>query len=183
MALMLSLFSPIAELFPNLYMSWWAPSNGNLKAYLKASPRRVAVVLTVWLPIIYTLGFITSTLIQLFIGGLVFAAFGLRLYFFDNALKQSERPDEMPTDISSLPEFIYFIAFSSIGWVLYHAVSDQHWLVPVGILSIFLGAGTMSRFRQGANKNLTIDIIGRIVFTFGFLMNLYNIAKAADLLG
>ena len=33
MILLLALFSPFTELFPNLYMSWWAPSNDNLVEY------------------------------------------------------------------------------------------------------------------------------------------------------
>ena len=37
----------------------------------------------------------------------------------------------------------------------------------------------MAAFRRGLKKNLIADVIGRIVFTFGFLLNLYNLARAA----
>ena len=182
MWLLLSLFSPVAELFPNMYMSWWTPDNEKMEAYLKAWPRRVLVVLTVWLPILFTLGMITSTPIQLFITFLVFAAFGLRLYFFDNAMHQSIVDKTEFVEPSKIPEICYFIAFSTIGWVLYHAVPNYQWLVPMGILIIYFGAGMMATFRWGDKKNFTLDIIGRVVFTFGFLLNLYNLARAASIL-
>lgn len=180
--LILSLFSPLVEIFPNLYMSWWTPSNGKLQAYLKAWPRRVLVVLTVWVPILFTLGSITSTPIQLFIAFLVFAAFGLRLYFFDRSLHGLKGDDLDFKEPTKIPEVFYFIAFSSIGWVLYHAVQNNAWLVPVGILTIFFGAGMMATFRKGPRKNFTVDVVGRVVFTGGFLLNLYNLARAAGII-
>lgn len=182
MWLLLSLFSPIAELFPNMYMSWWTPDNEKMDAYLKAWKRRVLVVLTVWGPILFTLGMVTSTSIQLFISLLVFGAFGLRLYYFDNAMEQSLTNKTEFVEPSKIPEILYFIAFTSIGWVLYHAVSDRQFLVPLGILVIYSGAFMMSTFRWGAKKNFTLDVIGRIVFVSGFLLNLYNLARAASII-
>jgi hypothetical protein len=169
--LLLALFSPLVELFPNLYMSWWAPTNGKLKNYIHAWPRRVAVVLTVWIPILLTLAKVIEPqgliwVIEL----LVFSAFGLRLYFFDRAPNKNT---------SKIPEILYFIAFTSIGAVLYGAVPDKSWLVSVGILSIFFGASMMSTFRRGKHKNLNLDVLGRLIFTTGFLINLYNLARAA----
>jgi len=182
MLLLLSLFSPIAELFPNLYMSWWIPDNGNLQAYLKAWKRRVVVVLVVWSPILLTLGLVTSTFLQLFVTMLVFSAFGLRLYSFDKALEQTEGKKKDFTEPSKIPEIIYFIAFSTIGWIIYQSTSDNHWLVPLAIIMIYFGAFIMSSFRNGTNKNFKIDVIGRLIFTAGFLLNLYNLAKAASLI-
>ena len=182
MILLLSLFSPLVELLPNLYMSWWLPDNGNIKAYLNAWWRRILVVLVVWLPILFTLGAITSLAIQLSIAALVFAAFGLRLYFFDRSLHQSKAAETDFVEPTKLPEILYFIAFSSIAWVLYNSVIDKHWLVPIAILAIFLGAFMMATFRQGAKKNFTLDILGRVVFTGGFLLNLYNLARAASII-
>ena len=48
MILLLALFSPFTELFPNLYMSWWAPSNDNLAEYERKWYRRIVVVCVVW---------------------------------------------------------------------------------------------------------------------------------------
>ena len=39
---------------------------------------------------------------------------------------------------TKIPEILYFIAFSSIGWVLYYTVPNSSWLVPLAILSTFL---------------------------------------------
>ena len=178
--LILSLFSPIVELFPNLYMSWWTPSNNKLQVYLKAWPLRVLVVLVVWIPILFTLGSITSTSIQLFIAALVFGAFGLRLYFFDRSLHQLKGDNIDFVEPTKIPEILYFFAFSSIGWVIYHAVPNNSYLVPLAILLIYFGAFLMATFRQGVKKNLTVDVVGRIIFTVGFLLNLYNLARAVQ---
>ena len=172
MILLLSLFSPLVELFPNLYMSWWVPSNGKLKKYIKTWPRRIIVVLVVWLPILIILAKVINppSLIWV-IGALVFSAFGLRLYFFNNG---------SPTKPSKIPELLYFAAFSSIGAILYTVVPDTLWLVPVAILTIFLGAFIIGTFREGKNANLALDILGRLIFTTGFLLNLYNLIRAAE---
>ena len=182
MILLLSLCSPIVELFPNLYMSWWLPSNGKIQAYLKAWPRRILVVLTVWLPILFTLGKITILPIQLSISAMVFAAFGLRLYLFDRHLHQLKGDETDFIEPSTIPEIIYFIAFTSIGFVLYFAVPNMQWLVLVGILLIFTGANMMGTFRRGVQKNLNLDVLGRIIFTIGFLINLYNLARGASVI-
>ena len=47
------------------------------------------------------------------------------------------------------------------------------------IISIYLGTFIMSSFRNGDNINFKIDVIRRIIFTLGFLLNLYNLAKVA----
>ena len=182
MILLASLFSPLVELFPNLYMSWWLPSNGKIQAYLKAWWRRIAVVLTVWVPILYTLGKFTSLSIQIAISVLVFSAFGLRLLLFDRALHDLSDDETEFTPPSTIPEVFYFIAFTSIGVILFNAVPSMPWLVPVGILLIFLGANMMGTFRRGAKKNLNLDVLGRVVFTIGFLTNLYNVARAAAII-
>ncbi len=76
-----------------------------------------------------------------------------------------------------LPEWLYVVAFVSIGLVLYAAVSDFEWLVPVAIGSIFLGAHMVGRFREGRNRDLRWDVVGRVVFSVGFVLNLYNIVR------
>jgi hypothetical protein len=171
--LLLALFSPFVELFPNLYMSWWAPSNGKLKRYTETWPRRIAIVFTVWIPILFTLEkiIVEPPPLILIIATLIFSAFFLRLYTFDKSIRQKTTP-------SKIPEALYFIAFSSIGAILYTAIPDKLWLVPTGILTIFLGASMMSTFRR---KNLTLDIIGRLIFSTGFLINLYNLARATTM--
>ena len=186
--LLLSLLSPLVEAFPNLYMSWWAPSNGNLRRYLDTWPRRVAVVLTVWLPILITLAKITrpvaiAPVITLVIAAFVFSAFGLRLYVFDRYLSQelaAATGGPAPGKLSKIPELLYVVAFSSIGFVVYGAVPDMRWLVPVAIGIIWLGAAMLATFRRGPRANLPLDVLGRTVFVIGFLLNLYNLDRAAS---
>ena len=182
--LLLSLFSPLVEAFPNLYMSWWAPSNGNLQRYLDTWPRRVAVVLTVWLPILITLAKITGPVaIAFVIAAFVFSAFGRRLYVFDRYLSQeleAATGGPAPGKLSKIPELLYVVAFASIGFILYGAVPDMSWLVPMAIGIIWLGASMIATFRQGPQANLQLDVFGRGVFVFGFLLNLYNLDRAAS---
>jgi hypothetical protein len=182
--LLLSLCSPLAEAFPNHYMSWWVPSNGNLRRYLETWPRRVVVVLVVWLPILITLATISEpAAITLVIAAFVFSAFGLRLYVFDRYLSQQLKAatdGRAPGKVSKMPELLYLVAFLSIGFVLYAAVSNMNWLVPVAISIIWLGASLMAMYRCGPQANLPLDILGRCVFIIGFLLNLYNLERAAS---
>ena len=181
--LLLSLLSPLVEAFPNLYMSWWAPSNGNLRRYLDAWPRRVAVVLVVWLPILITLAKITEPVAALVIAALVFFAFGLRLYVFDRYLGlelAAATGGPAPGKLSKVPEILYAVAFSSLGFVLYTGTPDRSWMVPVAIGILWLGASMMATFRRGPRVNLQLDVLGRGVFAIGFVLNLYNLDRAAS---
>jgi hypothetical protein len=178
--LLLSLFSPLAELFPNHYMSWWRPSNDKLKKYLDAGKLRLILVTLVWFPILITLAKIVDHQITIgLIGALVFSAFGLRLYFFNKSLRQELRENSSAIEISRIPEFLYIVTFLIIGFVIYTNVLVNQWLVPLAILLIFLGATMISTFRK--RKNLTLDVVGRIIFTLGFLLNLYNLIQAVSL--
>lgn len=181
--LLLSLLSPVAEAFPNLYMSWWTPSNGRIRQYLDHWPRRVVIVCVVWLPILITLaGVPGSRAAVVVIAVLVFSAFGLRLHLFDRHLGHELDPtrrNDAAANLSRIPEVIYVIAFASIGVVLYSAVPDDAWLVPVAIGTIFLGAFMMAAFRRGERANLRLDVVGRFVFIIGFLINLYNVHRAS----
>ena len=177
--LLLSLFSPLVELFPNLYMSWWAPSNGKLKRYIDTGWRRVIVVFTVWIPLLIVLGKVINPPEMIWaLAALVFSAFLLRLYVFDKGLKQELKKGSSAAEVSKIPELVYFVAFTSIGAVLYGAVVDYRWLVPLGILMIFFGASMVSAFRRGKKANLTLDVVGRLIFSTGFLINLYNLVRA-----
>ena len=183
--LLLSLLSPIVEAFPNLYMSWWAPSNGNIRRYLDTRPRRVAVVLTVWAPILWILSRIVepaATVVPIAVA--VVCAFGLRIRVFDRSLSlelETGTDGELPQRVSSVPELLYLFAFTAIGFVLFATVPDRSWLVFAAIGTIWFGAGMMARFRRGPDANLTLDRLGRSVFVIGFLLNLYNLNRAAIL--
>lgn len=177
--LLLSLCSPLVEAFPNLYMSWWAPSNGNIRRYLDTWPRRVGVVLVVWVPILITVGRISDAVVAPLIGVFVFAAFGLRLRVFDRYLTDELEGRANPVPLSVLPEVFYVVAFAAIGVVLFGAVPDRPWLVPAAIATIWTGAWGMSTFRRGERENLIADVASRGVFVLGFLANLFNLIRAA----
>ena len=184
--LLLSLMSPIAELFPNLYMSWWEPSNAKLMAYVQASRRRYVVVLVVWVPILVMIDQLVSTVATLALVVLVFGAFGLRTVLFDRAIQEltgSEGPLSERPRASTLPEALYFIALTAIGVVIYVSVPDSQWLVAVGILGIFGGASGMARFRLGPADTYASDIAARVVFALAFVLNLYNLARAVTATG
>ncbi len=176
MILLLSLFSPLVEIFPNLYMSWWIPTNGEIEKYLQLKYRRILVVSVVWLPILYSLNLITEAKLIILLGGLIFSAFGLRLYLFDKLVqKRLKVGDNNIDETTKLPEFLYLIAFSIIGYILYDHNQNYPWLVIIAIILLLFGAFLMSHFRSGNNKNLIIDILGRLIFTTGFIINLLNV--------
>jgi hypothetical protein len=163
-------------------MSWWLPSNGKKEEYLKNSFSRVIIVFVVWSPILFTLGNITSTKIQVLISTLVFVAFGLRLYLFDKALHQSIQGHTKLIEPNKIPEILYFTALLIIGWVIFYSVPNSQWLVPLAILAIYIGAFIMASYRCGIHKNFIKDVIGRIIFTLGFILNTFNLARATEII-
>ena len=181
MILLLALFSPITELFPNLYMSWWAPSNGDLETYLKRWYLRVGVVLVVWLPILFTLSKIASPLLVIVMAVLILGAFVWRMFVFTRVL-QAEINDEEVAGNADQPERVYFVALVVILTTIYFAVPDDAWRVPVSAVGIFGGANLIGRFRRGPSKSHAGDVAARILFSAGFILNLHNLARAADLL-
>ena len=181
MILLLALFSPITELFPNLYMSWWAPSNGDLKTYLKRWYLRVGVVLVVWLPILFTLSKIASPLLVIVMAALILGAFVWRMIVFTRVL-QAEIDDEEVAGRADQPERVYFVALVVILTTIYFAVPDDAWRVPVSAVGIFGGANLIGRFRRGASRSQVGDVAARILFSAGFILNLHNLARAAELL-
>ena len=177
----LCLLSPIVELFPNLFMSWWAPANGDVRGYVDSWPRRVAVVALVWGPMIAALYAVAEpSAVALVVGAFVFSAFGIRLWVFDRGLRAELEVGgaKATKGVSSVPELLYFIAFLGIGWILWGAVDGSQWLVPLGIVGIWIGAAGMARFRRGEHENLRMDRLGRTVFVVGFLTNLYHLHRA-----
>ena len=181
--LVLSIMSPVAELFPNLYMSWWEPSNGRFDAYLQARARRFVVVALVWSPILFTVSRFAGIALTIVLTVMVVGAFGLRLVLFERALDHaiSQRRSSPPRPhVANVPEAIYFIALAILGITIFSNVDDQQWLVVVGVLGIFAGAGGMSRFRLGPGNAQVADVVSRIVFAAAFLLNLYNLARAVE---
>ena len=55
LAQILTIVSPISEAFPNLYISWWHPPNGNITRYNKLLWLRALCVFVVWSSIIWIL--------------------------------------------------------------------------------------------------------------------------------
>mmetsp|Transcript_28475 Transcript_28475/g.47827 ORF Transcript_28475/g.47827 Transcript_28475/m.47827 type:complete len:286 (-) Transcript_28475:237-1094(-) len=77
-------------------------------------------------------------------------------------------------------EMLYFIVFSSLSVIVYLALDDSEdedaaWLGFAAVGAIFVGANFMAKFRH---RSQPLDILGRVVFTIGFLTNLYNLNRA-----
>lgn len=179
--LLLSLFSPLTELFPNLYMSWWAPSNENLTRYLERWYLRIGVVLVVWLPILCAFSKIAHPVLLVVMASLIFGAFAWRLVVFSRYLKAEIHGEDVKIRTEQ-PERLYFVALVVLIVTIYVSVPNNAWLVPVGALGIFGGANLIGRFRRGATKSPMGDVVGRVIFSAGFIVNLYNLARASDLL-
>ena len=180
MILLLSLFSPITETFPNLYMSWWRPSNGNIEKYQRTWYRRVVVVLVVWLPILYAMSRIVRWPWLVFMTVLIFGAFIWRLIAFTREL-QAELDGTTSTVHADLPEVPYVVALITLMVTIYLNLDANAWLVPVGGVGIFAGAVMIGRFRSVPAKSQRADIAGRLIFSAGFILNLFNLATASGL--
>lgn len=181
MILLLSLFSPLTELLPNLYMSWWMPSNRNLADYHRFWYRRIAVVLVVWVPILVVLSSLTSVPVLIVIASVIFGAFGWRMVRLRRFLEAKLSGADIDLG-SEVAERLYFLALVAIMGIIYANLPSHRWVVFVGAAGIFGGALTIGRFRDGAHRSMPLDVAGRIIFSGGFLVNLHNLARAAEVI-
>ena len=144
--LFFSVISPLDELFPNYYLSWWYPPNKNIKEYNKYYYLRFLSVLLVWIPILYTLN--KKFDIKL-LTVLVFSAFITR---------------ETLNKDSFLPILLYIISLFFISFKL-NSVLPMFFLL--------FGATLISNYRFIDDE---LDRYGRIIFSFGFLLFIYNLS-------
>mmetsp|Transcript_37709 Transcript_37709/g.82030 ORF Transcript_37709/g.82030 Transcript_37709/m.82030 type:complete len:243 (+) Transcript_37709:240-968(+) len=78
-------------------------------------------------------------------------------------------------DFLEVAEMLYFVVFSSISVIIYTALDDVKWLAFFAVGLILFGAFFMAQFRH---RHQLLDVFGRVVFTAGFLTNLYNLNRA-----
>ena len=181
MILLLALFSPLTELFPNLYMSWWMPSNQNLENYRRFWYRQVGVVFVVWVPILIVLARIVSPLTIGLIAAAVFGGFGWRMVSTRKFLNAKLSGAEAELGGEG-PEVLYFVALTAILAILYRNLPSYQWLVFVAAAGIFGGALMIGRFRDGTHRSPPLDVLARGVFSIGFVVNLHNLARAAQVI-
>ena len=65
---------------------------------------------------------------------------------------------------------------------VYRNLPTYQWLVFVAAAGIFGGAFMIGRFREGKHRSPRLDVFARIVFSAGFLVNLHNLARAAEVI-
>lgn len=141
--LYLSIISPLVELFPNYYLSWWYPPNKNIKEYNRYYYLRFLSVLLVWIPILYTLN--KKFDIKL-LTVLIFSAFITR---------------ETLNKESFIPTLLYIISLFLIS-------SKLNSYLPT--FFILLGASLISNYRFIDDE---LDRYGRFIFSFGFLLFIF----------
>ena len=181
MILLLALFSPLTELFPNLYMSWWLPSNRNLENYRRFWYRQIGVVFVVWVPILIVLARIVSPLWIGLIAAAIFGGFGWRMVTTRRFLDAKLGGADVKLGGEG-PERLYFVALTAILVIIYRNLATYQWLVLVAAVGIFGGALMIGRFRDGKHRSLPLDVFARVVFSAGFLVNLHNLARAAQVI-
>ena len=183
--LFFSLLCPLAELYPNLYLSWFAPPNKNFKKYDNLSHIRLLAVILVWVPIIYTLSFLTSNNNISIITILIISAFGTKLIEKDiHKEKEMQLVAGMQKSMvtktpcftlkkqiscpKGIPEILYVIALCAIGIsLLPHSI----YINIISISLIFWGTSNISKRFINPND----DIMGRKIFSIGFVAFLYNL--------
>ena len=80
-------------------------------------------------------------------------------------------------DFLDVAELMYFTVFSSIAVILFTALDDVRGLAFVAVGTILTGAFFMAQFRH---RHMLLDVFGRVIFTAGFLLNLYNLNRAEN---
>jgi hypothetical protein len=152
--LLLSVLSPITELFPNLYGSWWYPTNNNIDLYHELTLVRSSLVIVVWIPILLRL-YILNKEYTILIGTTISVAFLTKLVDYNNTISEK----------------LYILTFLIISKLLYKYVGS---IILVYVSFIFVGAKLISDNR---NVNLKNDVKGRYIFSLGFLGFLYSLSK------
>lgn len=188
LAQILTIVSPISEAFPNLYISWWHPPNGNITRYNKLLWLRALCVFVVWSSIIWILynnknnkfGLIQSVSLYF----IIMTTFFLRGYIDYN---------------NPIPGYIYTIILLLLSIHLYR--TKKKWRIWLGYILIILGAYMISINRPKVingnnisnmhleedwvgtnfwinlgrvfNNPETKDIMGRIKFVIGFINFIY----------
>lgn len=156
---LLLLISPITELFPSLGGSYFLPRSLDKQFFNNTFFIKLISVILVWTPILYKLYQKNHTW-TIIAGIFVITGFILR--------SRVEWHDYLPSTL-----------FYTIGLLLIHfmllskCTTNSCKLSNVLAVSMILGGGyLMGKYRSG---NITIDIIGRVVFSIGFIMFIKNI--------
>jgi|UniRef100_A0A6C0ISA9 hypothetical protein len=148
-----TILSILTEIFPNLGLSYFYPPNRSVSFYDKQEPLRWVVVFIVWVPIILTL-FKISQLYTLF------ASFFIILSFYIN--KNSKYKKKFNES-----GILHLLGFLIIYCIIVQKENEnpKKIIYLIYILALLFGGFLMGK---GRRKNLFIDIMGRLLFSFGF---------------
>lgn len=154
MSLYLSIFLSITtELFPNLGLSYFYPSDKSINFYDDMEIFRWIVAFVVWIPI-------SMALYKLSPLNALIASFLILCSFFIN--KNSSYKNKLgDTGI------LHVLGFAIIYYILIKKETDNNNKIKymIYIILLLFGGYLMGK---GRNKNLIIDILGRIIFSIGF---------------
>jgi hypothetical protein len=143
----------ITELFPDLGLSYWYPSDKSIYFYDNMEFFRWMAVIFTWVPIIITLYKISS------IEACIAAVF-IMISFYIN------RNSTWKTKLANTSAF-HFIGFVIIYHILIQKEKDEtkRIILLVYIALLLLGGAIISNNRR---RNRIKDYIGRIIFSIGF---------------
>ncbi len=157
-----AIISTFAELFPSFGLSYFLPRSGDTEFYDSKIVSRIVEVVLVWFPIAYIL--YNSAPIRAII-----AISSIMLGFY---LKRFAAYHVVENRLSGL---LYFI-----GLVIIVTILNEKGNMINNVLSgslILLGGYLISIGRQG---ELTVDIMGRILFTIGYFYFISNLVKFSN---
>jgi hypothetical protein len=146
------ILSIITELFPDIGLSYYYPPTKSIQFYDKQEPLRWLIVAIVWIPIILAL-FKISKLYTL-----IATSFILFSFYINRNSTYKEKFGNIG--------YLHLIGFVIIYNIIQNGENNtKKFLYLLYILSLLIGGSLM-----GANrgKNLSIDIIGRLLFSYGF---------------
>ena len=154
-----AIISPLSELFPEYGVSYWKPRYKSVKFYNKVIYRRILAVILIWVPITLILftnnPYITPIAISFII---------LSIYMREFKYSYSSK--------------LYFIGFSFIFYILYdncnkHDENDK--CINKILLSNIITLTGGYLILMGRKGNLLVDILGRIMFSIGFVLFILNL--------
>lgn len=150
--LLISLLSPLAEIFPQYNGSWWyyKITDEDIKKYKNFRFYRLLFILLVWMPIIYyiPIKYIEKKLISI----LLSITFLHREYYNNN-----------------ISNYLYI---STIIFLMIFIYINTNKIFYISLLYLFSGIYFLSKYKY---KNIKMDILGRLLFSIGIIIFLFNI--------
>jgi len=146
-----AIVSPFSELFPEYGISYWKPRYKSLKFYDKVYYRRILAVILTWIPITLFLLKLSPCLTLVSMTFIMTAFYTRRKNIYANSF--------------------YIFGLILISLILVNNGLRLNKIVLSAMLIITGGC----LIQEGRTGKLEVDIIGRVIFSIGFVLFIINL--------